>query len=153
MYAWFRPAPSPSIRVFGDAAGFGRAAPDQAEALAEVDLARAVLDADVLISAVVRPSGPPGQILDALLSRQAFEFVFSFGIVAEVERALDLPRIRKHLTDPQDARLVVADIVAVADLVDDTGRVTGLCRDPEDGSSSTNGDVYDAEPDLGLGPR
>ncbi len=120
MYAWFRPAPSPSIRVFGDAAGFGRAAPDQAEALAEVDLARAVL---------------------------------SFGIVAEVERALDLPRIRKHLTDPQDARLVVADIVAVADLVDDTGRVTGLCRDPEDGSSSTNGDVYDTEPDLGLGPR
>ena len=69
--------------------------------------------------------GPPGQILAALLYRQAFELVLSFGIVAEVERALDLPRIRKHLGDPKDARLVVADILAVADLVEDTGRVLG----------------------------
>lgn len=95
-------------------------------------MARAVLDANVLISALVRPIGPPGQILAALLSRQAFELVLSFGIVAEVERGLGLPRIRKHLGDPRDARLVVADILAVADLVEDTGRVIGVCRDPED---------------------
>ncbi len=95
-------------------------------------MARAVLDANVLLSALVRPVGPPGQILAALLSRQAFELVLSLGIVAEVERALDLPRIRKYLGDPKDARLVVADVLAVADLVEDTGRVVGVCRDPED---------------------
>lgn len=93
---------------------------------------RAVLDANVLISALVRPSGPPGQILHALLSRQAFELVLSSEIVAEVERGLELPRIRKYLTDPRDARLVVADIVALADLVEETATVSGVCRDPED---------------------
>lgn len=95
-------------------------------------MARAVLDANVLISALLRPSGPPGQILHALLSRQGFELVLSWGIVAEVERALDLPRVRQHLADPKDARLLVADVIAIADLVEDTGRVVGVCRDPDD---------------------
>lgn len=93
---------------------------------------RAVLDANVLISALIQPLGLPGQILTALLSRQAFELVLSLGIVAEVEKALNLPRIRKHLSDPKEVRLVVADILAVADLVEDTGRVIGVCRDAED---------------------
>jgi predicted nucleic acid-binding protein len=52
-------------------------------------LIRALLDANVLISAAIRPSGPPGRIIAALLTR-------SF------------------------------------DLVQDTGKVTGVCRDPAD---------------------
>jgi len=91
-----------------------------------------VLDANVLISAAIRPSGPPGQIVAALLTRDAFDLVLSSAIVAEVERALRLAKIRKYLREPDEALLWLADIVALADLVEDTGRVKGVCRDPAD---------------------
>ena len=93
---------------------------------------RGLLDANVLISAVIRPCGPPGRIVATLLSYQAFELVLSHGILAEVERALSQPRIRKYLREPEHAHLWLADIAAVADGVEDTGRVVGACRDPAD---------------------
>ncbi len=93
---------------------------------------RALFDANVLISAAVRPSGPPGQITAALMSHQAFELVLSPQIVEEVEHALAQARIRKYLREPKEAQLWLADIVAVADFVEDTGRVVGVCRDPAD---------------------
>ncbi len=91
-----------------------------------------MLDANVLIGAAIRPSGPPGQIVAALLTRDAFDLVLSSAIVAEVERALRLAKIRKYLREPDEALLWLADIVALADLVEDTGRVKGVCRDPAD---------------------
>ena len=91
-----------------------------------------MLDANVFISAAIRPSGPPGEIVTALLARQAFELVLSPTIVAEVEKALGLPKIRRYLREPGEAHLWLADLVAVADLVTDTGRVTGVSRDPAD---------------------
>lgn len=93
---------------------------------------RALLDANVLISAAIRPGGTPGLIVAALLSRDAFELVLSPAVVAEVEAALKLPKIRKYLREPDEALLWLADLAALADLADDTGRVKGACRDPED---------------------
>ena len=95
-------------------------------------MVRALLDANVIISAAIRPSGPPGRIVSALLSREAFRLILSPAIVDEVEKALGLPRVRRYLHDPAEALLWVADLAAVADLVPDTGRVTGVCRDPAD---------------------
>ncbi len=95
-------------------------------------MARALLDANVLISAAIRPSGPPGQITAALFARGAFNLVLSPAIIAEVEVALRLPKIRKYLRDVEEALLWLADLVALADLVEDTGRVKGICRDPAD---------------------
>jgi len=95
-------------------------------------LVRALLDANVLISAAIRPSGTPGLIVAALLERDAFELVLSPAIVAEVETALRLPKIRKYLREPDQALLWLADLAALADFVDDTGRVMGACRDPAD---------------------
>ncbi len=95
-------------------------------------MVRALLDANVLISAAIRPSGPPGRIVTALLVREAFEMVLSQAIVAELEKALGLPKIRKYLLDPDETLLWLADLVAVADLVQDTFGVTGVCRDPAD---------------------
>lgn len=95
-------------------------------------MVRAVLDANVLISAAIRPSGPPGQIVVALLTRRAFELVLSPAIVAEIGRALRLPRIRRYLRESDDALHWLADLVALADLVQDTGGVAGVCRDPAD---------------------
>ncbi len=66
------------------------------------------------------------------MSRQAFELVLSPQIVGEVQRALTQARIRKYLREPKEAHLWLADIVAIADIVEDTGRVVGVCRDPAD---------------------
>ena len=93
---------------------------------------RALLDANVLISAVIRPGGTPGLIIAALLERDAFELVLSPRIVAEVEAALKLRKVRKYLQEPDEALLWLADLATLADLADDTGRAKGVCRDPED---------------------
>jgi hypothetical protein len=95
-------------------------------------LLRVLLDRNVLISAALRPIGPPGQIVRALLHRQSFQLVLSHAIVAEVERALGRPKIRKALREPDEARLWLVDLAAIADLVEDTGKVAGECRDPAD---------------------
>lgn len=95
-------------------------------------MTRILLDANVLISAVIRPSGPPGQIVADFLRAHSFDLVLSPAVVAEVERALALPRIRKYLVSPHDVHVWLVDLVALADLVDDTGRVAGVVRDPDD---------------------
>lgn len=93
---------------------------------------RALLDANVLISASIRPSGTPGLIIAALLSRDAFELLLSPSVIGEVEAALKLPKIRRYLADPDAALLWLADLAALADYAEDTGRVKGVRRDPED---------------------
>jgi hypothetical protein len=93
---------------------------------------RALLDANVLVSAAIRPGGTPGRIVAAFVSREAFELVLSPAIVAEAEAVLRMPKIRRYLHQPAEAVLWLADLVALAELVPDTGLVTGLCRDPDD---------------------
>jgi uncharacterized protein len=93
---------------------------------------RALLDANVLISAAIRPSGTPGLVISALLERDAFELVLSPSIMAEVEQALKLPKIRKYLAEPGEAVLWLADLGALADLANDSGRAKGVCRDSDD---------------------
>lgn len=86
----------------------------------------------MLISAAIHPTGPPGQIVTAMLARQAFELILSPATIAEIEKALRLPKIRRYLREPDDALLWLADLVALADLVQDTGGVADVCRDPAD---------------------
>jgi putative PIN family toxin of toxin-antitoxin system len=93
---------------------------------------RALLDANVLISAAIRPGGPPGRIVSALFEGSVFELVLSPAIVEEVETALKLARIRKYLVSPSETLLWLSDVVALADLVVDTGRAKGVCRDADD---------------------
>lgn len=86
----------------------------------------------MVISAAIRPSGAPGRIVTELLARDAFTLVISPAIIAEVEAALGQAKIRRYLREPDEAPLWLADILAIADLVEDTGAVTGVCRDPAD---------------------
>lgn len=86
----------------------------------------------MVISAAIRPSGAPGRIVTELLARDAFTLVISPAIVAEIEAALGLTKIRRYLRDPDEAPLWLADILVIADLVEDTGAVVGICRDPAD---------------------
>jgi predicted nucleic acid-binding protein len=48
---------------------------------------RAALDANVYISALLRPEGPPGRIIERFLRKVAFDIVLSPTIVDEVLRA------------------------------------------------------------------
>ena len=67
---------------------------------------RAILDANVLISALISPSGSPARILLAWQEGH-FELIVSPALLAEFRRALTYPRIER-LIAPADADAFVA---------------------------------------------
>lgn len=68
-----------------------------------MNVVRAVLDANVYISAAVQPQGPTGQITERFLGECAFELVTS-AIADEVRRGLAYPKVRKHIRATSDPR-------------------------------------------------
>jgi uncharacterized protein len=66
---------------------------------------RVVLDANVYISALLRPEGPPGQIIERFLRDGAFAIVLSPAIVEEILRALAYPRLRRLMRGAAPAEL------------------------------------------------
>lgn len=67
---------------------------------------RAVLDANVLVSAALSPSGAPAQLLEKWLHGD-FELVVSPKLLEEVERALAYPKVRRRLDDDAAAELLL----------------------------------------------
>ncbi len=94
---------------------------------------RAVLDANVYASALVKPGGPPGRILHLLFADRAFEVVLSRSILVELRRCLDYPRLRKHitLTDPEIDRWILA-LELIADRVTPSREIRAVPDDPDD---------------------
>jgi len=80
---------------------------------------RAVLDANVYVSAFVRPEGPPGQIVERFLRDQAFELVLSAEIVEEVLQALAYPKVLKAARTKVEPELWFEDILMLAEFVAD----------------------------------
>jgi len=95
-------------------------------------VARAVLDANVYVSAAVRPDGPPGQIIKRFLRDAAFEIVVSQAIVDEVLRAMAYPKVRKYLRRGIDPELWFEDIVVLAQFVPGEYKLAGASDDPDD---------------------
>ena len=93
---------------------------------------RAVLDANVYVSAAVRPEGPPGQIIEQFLRAAAFEIVLSKAIVEEVLRALAYPKVRKYIRPGLDPELWFEDIVVLSHLVAEEREVESVSRDRDD---------------------
>jgi putative PIN family toxin of toxin-antitoxin system len=94
---------------------------------------RAVLDANVLVSALIRPTGPPGQIVIKLLEGRAFELITSPAILNEVRRSLTYPRVRKYLIASDDELdLWVASLELIADTVKGRLRIKAVVEDPDD---------------------
>ena len=93
---------------------------------------RAVLDCSVYISAIIRPEGPPGQIIKRFLQASAFELVLSPAIRDEVLGALNYPKVRKSIKREVDSGLWFEDILLLAKLVAGNYRVTGVSEDPDD---------------------
>lgn len=93
---------------------------------------RAVLDANVYVSAAVHADGPPGRIVESFLRKAAFEIVLSPVIVEEVLRALTYPKVRKLIRGDIRFGLWFEDIVMLAELVAGELVLPGLCHDPDD---------------------
>ena len=94
---------------------------------------RAVLDANVYASALVKPSGPPGRVLQFLLAERTFEVVLSRSILVELRRCLDYPKLRKRiaLTAAEIDRWLLA-LEVIADLVTPSRSIRAVRDDPDD---------------------
>lgn len=94
---------------------------------------RAVLDANVMISAAIQPKGASGRILRSLLERFTFELVVSPAILAEVRRSLSYPKVRKYIKiSEEDLDLWVTSIELIALPVDGNLRLHVVAADPDD---------------------
>jgi putative PIN family toxin of toxin-antitoxin system len=93
---------------------------------------RAVLDANVYVSAAVHPGGSPGQIVERFLREAAFEIVLSPAIAEETLRALSYPKVRKLLRSAIRPELWFEDIVLLASLTPGELVLPRLCADPDD---------------------
>lgn len=93
---------------------------------------RAVLDANVYVSALLQPNGPPGQIVERFLAEGAFEMILSPAIVDEVLRAVDYPKIRKTIRGTIQPAAWFEDLVVLADLVEGDAVASGVCTDRDD---------------------
>jgi len=93
---------------------------------------RAVLDANVYVSAALRPEGPPGQIIRRFLRDGSFEIVLSHAIAEEVLRALNYPKVRKYMRSGLDPGLWFEDIVVLSQLVSGEREVQRISKDPDD---------------------
>lgn len=92
---------------------------------------RAVLDVNVLISAVLSPRGTPAQLVRAWL-HGAFDVVVSEHLLTELARALAYPKLRNRIP-PADAEAYVELLrrTAIA-LPDPTTPPPARAKDPDD---------------------
>ena len=91
---------------------------------------RAVLDVNVLISAVLSPRGAPARLL-AAWGNGAFELVVSPLLLAELRRALGYPKLAR-LVPPADADALAALLGRSAELVADPPGPPPASADPKD---------------------
>ncbi len=78
---------------------------------------RAVLDPNVLISGVLSPGGATGEVLRAC-SRGEFELLLSPALLAELERALAYPKLRRRIPG-EDAEAFVRWVQGSATTIPD----------------------------------
>jgi putative PIN family toxin of toxin-antitoxin system len=93
---------------------------------------RVVLDANVFVSALIKPEGPPGQILDRIVRLAGCELVISPAIAAEILATLGRKRLRRFFRPgiaPADWFAAVANLALAAS---GEVRIPRLCRDPDD---------------------
>lgn len=91
---------------------------------------RVVLDANVLVSALLTPKGPPAKIVRAWLDG-AFELVVSPRLLEEIERVFAYPKIatRISIEDAERTLELLADAMSYPDEASATAPVVA---DPED---------------------
>jgi len=92
---------------------------------------RTVLDTNIIVSALLGPSGPPGRTLRFLRRAPAYRLVTSPAQIDELSRVLlTYPRITKRIR-PEQAQSFLDGLPLLADVVDDLPEVN-ISPDPDD---------------------
>jgi hypothetical protein len=91
---------------------------------------RAVLDPNVIISALLSPDGAPARVLLAW-REGAFEMVVSPMLMAELARALSYPKLQTRI-DPRDSSDLLAWLSRSATHATDTHSAPVRSADPDD---------------------
>ena len=90
---------------------------------------RVVLDTNVLISAALRPKGPPRTVVDAVRAYNGV-LLFSDETFDELRSRLYRPKFDSYV-DREGRALYLAQLEAVSEWVSISGAKLG-CRDPDD---------------------
>ena len=92
---------------------------------------RAVVDTNILVRAVIKPSGSVGPVL-LRLRHGDYTLLYAKSLLEELIDVLNRPRIRdKYQLTDQDIRAVVSLILLRGEAVAPQERITA-CRDPKD---------------------
>jgi hypothetical protein len=93
---------------------------------------RAVLDANVLVSALLSPRGLPSKIL-AAWQAERFHLVISPPILEEISRVFRYPKIaRRHRWPEEKIRLFIEDLAHLAILTPGERTLNVVGKDPSD---------------------
>ena len=90
---------------------------------------RVVLDTNILISAALRPNGPPRAVLEAARSENGV-LLFSDETLSELRSSILRPKFDRYV-GRKGRKVCLAQLHAVAEWVSITGVALG-CRDPDD---------------------
>jgi putative PIN family toxin of toxin-antitoxin system len=91
----------------------------------------ALLDTNVWVSAFLKPTGPPGQVV-AKWRRDDFSVITSLSQLTEIIEVLNRPRLmRRFIYPPEEVETFVRLIAARANTVQTSGDLK-ICRDPDD---------------------
>lgn len=94
---------------------------------------RAVLDANVVVSGLIRPDGPAGGVLARVAQGADLRAIVTPAILDEYRRALAYPKVRRCLRLPdEDVRIWVDAFAVVADVVPGLRQVAVVAADPDD---------------------
>ncbi len=91
---------------------------------------RAVLDPNVLISALLAPTGVPAALLRRWLDGD-FELVVSEHLLAELSRALTYPKLRSHVSG-DEAEAFIEFLRGAGTMAHDAASPPRLSHDPGD---------------------
>ncbi len=95
---------------------------------------RLVLDANVIISALIRPNSAPGRVLRSAVEGEQVRLVTSCPLLAELRATLQYPRFQRYLKmSERDKHEFIILLEQIADPVDIAAYpAPGICRDPDD---------------------
>ncbi len=95
-------------------------------------MTRAVLDANVVVSALLSPHGVPAQVLMAWRA-ETFDLLISAAILDEISRVLRYPKLAKrHGWTEDELRAFLADLAALAIPTPGNLALTVIMDDPTD---------------------
>ena len=91
---------------------------------------RLVVDPGVLVSALITPSGPPAEIVRAILDER-LRLVACPHLLAELLGVLEREKFRRYVTIGE-AQQYVAGIASIAEVRPDPAAEARISRDPKD---------------------